>query len=58
MVFDSESTLFEPNFFITDNQDPIFAGYGYTLWVIVIYACVGQAVMPGGTDKQALVSGE
>ena len=37
-VFESESTLFEPKFFIPDNQDPIFAGYGYNSQVIFIYA--------------------
>ena len=26
-------------FFIPDNQDPIFAGYGYNLHVIFIYVC-------------------
>ena len=36
-VFESESTLFEPKNFIPDNQDPIFAGYGYNLHVIFIY---------------------
>ena len=41
-VFESESTQLEPNFFIPDNQDPIFAGYGYNLHVIFIYACEEQ----------------
>ena len=36
-VIQSESTLFEPKFFVPDNQDPIFAGYGYNLHVIFIY---------------------
>ena len=41
MAFKSESTLFEPKFFIPDNQDPIFAGYGYNLHVIFIYVWGG-----------------
>ena len=32
-VFDSESNLFEPIYYIPDNQDPIFAGYGYNLQI-------------------------
>ena len=33
-LFKYEYNLFEPKFFIPDNQDPIFAGYGYNLHVI------------------------
>ena len=32
-----EYNLFEPNFLIPDNHDPIFASYGYNLHVIFIY---------------------
>ena len=36
-IFKYKSYLFEPIFFIPDNQDPIFAGYDYNLHVIFIY---------------------
>ena len=36
-IFKKESNLFEHIFFNPDNQDPIFAGYGYNLHVIFIY---------------------
>ena len=39
-VFESESNLFIPKFCNPDNQDPIFAGYGYNLQVIFIYVCL------------------
>ena len=39
-VFESESTLFEPKNFIPDNQDPIFAGYGYNLHVNFIHVWI------------------
>ena len=40
-VFESESNLFEYKFLNPDNQDPIFAGYGYNLHVIFIYVWKG-----------------
>ena len=39
-------TLFEPNFFSPDNQDPSFSGYGDNLCVIFVYAC-GKPCRPG-----------
>ena len=39
-VFESESTLFQPKIFMPDNQDPIFADYGYDLKVNYIYVCM------------------
>ena len=41
-VFESESTLYEHIFFISDIQDPFFACYGYNLQVIFIYVCLSQ----------------
>ena len=71
MVFESQSTLFKPNFFIPDNQDHIFAGYDYNLHVIFIYVWIhgrekkswyssmgGKGYCHGCTDQKAVTEVE